>query len=247
MNRKIAYAIPNLFTVASLGCALVALNQASNGAFVHAAWLITLAMVFDGFDGKMARWLNATSKFGAYADTLADFVAFGVVPGFLAWEIGLKHFGFLGYFLSILYVLCGGYRLARFSIQSLSPSSTKDFTGLPIPAAAGTICSFILFTEVVYPDPNAPVILLCIVAFVSFLMVSRFPYIAVNKRKAQRKYIPYFIMLAIAVAIITVRNTIWVYFISAWIYILYGLYNAARKALSRKQEKLVLKKIKKGL
>jgi CDP-diacylglycerol--serine O-phosphatidyltransferase len=243
MNRKIAYAIPNLFTAASLVCGLVALNQVVNAEFINAAWLITLAMIFDGFDGRMARLLNATSKFGSHADSLSDFVAFGVAPAFLAWEVGLKHFGILGYFISILYVLCGGFRLARFNVLKLKSS---DFMGLPIPAAAGTICSFILFNEIVLYDTNTPFILICLLPFLCFLMVSRIPYLAVNKKQRKKKYIIPLIIFALLLAVVTIKYTIWVYLISSWVYIFYGLFNVAKKAVNKKQQKLILKRVKKG-
>jgi CDP-diacylglycerol--serine O-phosphatidyltransferase len=204
-------------------------------------------MIFDGFDGKMARLLNATSKFGSHADSLADFVAFGVTPAFLAWEVGLRHFGFIGYFISILYVLCGGFRLARFNVLSSTSINKSDFMGLPIPGAAAIICSFVLFNEVVLADPNNSLILLCIVPFVSLLMVSKIPYIHVNKRQRKKKYLLPLIIFGLGLAVITVKYSIWVYFISSWLYIIYGLYNFTKRAFNRKQEKLVLKRIKKGM
>ena len=67
-------------------------------------------MFCDGLDGKFARLLNASSKFGMQFDTLSDFVAFGVVPAFMAYKASLYSFGIVGVSISVFYVLCGGFR-----------------------------------------------------------------------------------------------------------------------------------------
>ena len=188
MNRTLAYAIPNLFTAGSLIAALFALHQATHNVFDHACYLITLSIILDGFDGKMARILNSTSRLGAQADSLADFVAFGVVPGFLAWQYSLHNFGFLGFFFFVLYVLCGGFRLARFNVMSEKNAKKEEFVGLPIPAAAGVVASFILFKELAIPDVDLKMLLLFIVPLMSYLMVSKTPYVAMNKVKIRKKY-----------------------------------------------------------
>ena len=259
MDRRIAYAIPNIFTAASLICALVALNQAAEGYFIQAAWLVTLSLILDGFDGRMARMLNATSKIGAQADSLADFVAFGVVPGFLAWQVSLRHFGFIGFSIFIVYVLCGGFRLARYNVMTTSSAIKSDFMGLPIPAAAAAVCSFILFSELVLSNSvnisqsslslreniSIQFTLLMIMAFVSFLMVSKIPYIAVNKKQKKKKYLSLIIVFITVLAVLAIRFTVWVYLISAWLYIIYGLYNMTKLAIIKHHERQIYKKTRK--
>ena len=247
MDRRLAYAIPNLFTAGSLICALVALKLITAGDFVQAAWLLTLSIILDGFDGGMAKILKATSKLGAQADSLTDFVAFGVVAGFLAFEYSLRHFGFIGFFVFIMYVLCGGFRLARFNVQQSNTTDKKSFMGLPIPAAAATICSFILFHEFVLDDFAGHLILLFIMTFVSYLMVSRIPYIAVNKTARRRRYTGIIALTIVSIGVLAVFHTIWVYLACAWLYIFYGLYNQVRQLLKKNQEKPLFarKRIKK--
>ena|GEM_PF-503806 len=254
LDKRIAYLIPNIFTAASVICALVALNQAAGGYFFQAAWLVTMSLILDGFDGRMARVLNATSKIGAQADSLADFVAFGVVPGFIAWQVSLKHFGFLGFAVFIIYVLCGGYRLARFNVMTTSHTTKADFMGLPIPMAAAAVCSFILFKEMVLfnvswfsdsMNTSLQFALVLIMALMSFLMVSKIPYIAVNKKKKTKKYLSLAVAFFTAFAVLAIRFTVWVYFIGAWLYILYGLYNMTKIQIYRHQERLIYKKIRK--
>jgi len=246
MDRRFAYAIPNLFTAGSLICALVALKLITTGDFIQATWLITLSIVLDGFDGGMAKILKATSKLGAEADSLTDFVAFGVVAGFLAFEYSLRHFGFIGFFVFIVYVLCGGFRLARFNVLQANTPEKKNFMGLPIPAAAATICSFILVHETVFYDISAHFILLVIMTLVSCLMVSRIPYIAVNKTTRGRKLKGLIVITVVSVAILAIFHTIWVYLACAWLYIFYGLYNNVRQLMKgKKRPKFVWKRIKK--
>ena len=241
-DKRVAYIIPNMFTAASLICALVALNQISEGYFIQAAWLITLSLVLDGFDGRMARLLNATSRLGAQADSLADFVAFGVVPGFLAWQVSLKDFGFLGFSVFIVYVLCGGFRLARFNVLNTTLTTKADFLGLPIPAAAAAVCSFILFKDLVLIDMNLHYILLIIMAIVSFLMVSKIPYIALNKKQKKKKYISLAVIFVAILAVLAIRFTVWVYLICAWLYIFYGMYNITKIIALKLQERQLYKK-----
>ena len=237
MNKKLAYLIPNFFTASSLICALLALNLIAEGHFVLGAWLITISMLFDGFDGKMARWLNATSKIGAEADSLADFVAFGVVPGFLAWSVCLKHFGTIGFIVFIVYVLCGGFRLARFNVMASNSAKKEDFKGLPIPAAAATIASYVLFNELVVPDKSINFLLLLIMCFLSWLMVSKIPYFAVTKSHKRKKTTTMLIVFVATLVYWAIRYTVWVYMICSWVYICSGLYRQVNVMVKKYQKK----------
>jgi len=225
MNKKLAYAIPNLFTVSSLISALFALTLASNGNYVNSAWLITLSIILDGLDGKMARLLHATSKLGAQADSLADFVAFGVVPSFLAWKCCLYNYGFIGFVIFIAYILCGGFRLARFNVMLEKTTVKTDFTGLPIPGAAAVVASYILFDKMILVNTNILPLLLVIMPFIGFLMVSMIPYVAVTKGKAQKRQKNILIVVACLLIVAMTMYFIWVYFIMSWVYIFYGLFN----------------------
>ncbi|MCK9328314.1 MAG: CDP-diacylglycerol--serine O-phosphatidyltransferase [Candidatus Cloacimonetes bacterium] len=247
MNKRLAYAIPNIFTALSLICALVALNLASNNEFIQAAWVLTLSLLLDGLDGKMARLLKATSKIGAEADSLADFAAFGVVPGFLSWQVGLKHLGLIGFIVFVFYIICGGYRLARYNVITHNPNKKENFLGLPIPAAAAAICSFILFNEIILRDYDGYIILLLIMILMGFLMISHVPYIAVNKSYKKKKQISIISFLIATIAILAIKYTVWVYLITIWLYVLYGMVNFTILAFSRHNTKDYYIKNRKGL
>ena len=156
MINKYKFLIPNAFTAFSLTSGLIALHLIYEGNFVIASWLIALAMVFDGLDGKLARLLNACTKFGAMFDTLSDYVTFGVVPAFLAYKVALHQFGVWGIIFSIFYVFAGGYRLVRFTLDNKNPGIKKPFTGLPIPAAAGLIVSFVIYNFYIWDKIQFP-------------------------------------------------------------------------------------------
>jgi CDP-diacylglycerol--serine O-phosphatidyltransferase len=166
----------------------------SNAEFEAAAKMIGAAVVLDGLDGRIARMTNTVSDFGREMDSLADAITFGLAPAILAFTWGLhfvsspapflhEHLLRAGYFVSFLFLLCGVARLARFNVQTnpipKNPGrpDRKYFVGLPIPAAAGMVVA------VTYASNSVPlqwwgwsVAWMCLLALLSFLMVSTWRY-----------------------------------------------------------------------
>jgi CDP-diacylglycerol--serine O-phosphatidyltransferase len=173
-RHKSVYLLPNLLTMASLFLGFLGLTWAIQGDYASCALCILASCVFDGLDGKVARLTNTTSEFGVQLDSLADLVAFGVVPGVMVYLWMLEEFGRLGLVAAFLFMACGALRLARFNVQAAS-TSKKHFVGLPIPAAACTLATLILFTEYL-PEGSMEVLLptftLALVYVLSFFMVS---------------------------------------------------------------------------
>jgi CDP-diacylglycerol--serine O-phosphatidyltransferase len=93
LRRRGIYLLPNLFTTGVLFCGFFAIVQAMNGRFDIAAIAVYVAMVLDGMDGRVARWTNTQSEFGAQYDSIADMVAFGAAPALIAYEWALKDLG----------------------------------------------------------------------------------------------------------------------------------------------------------
>jgi CDP-diacylglycerol---serine O-phosphatidyltransferase len=135
--------VPNLMTVVGLCSGLTAMRFALDGHFEAAAVAITAAGVIDGLDGRLARLLKGTSRFGAEFDSLSDFACFGVAPGLVLYEWSLKRVGGLGYAACVLYAVCMALRLARFNAMADAPSrpayAYNFFTGVPAPAGAGLV------------------------------------------------------------------------------------------------------------
>lgn len=225
MNTKnLKYLIPNSFTALSLILGLSALHLINLGNFFLAAWLIGFAMVCDFLDGKLARILNAQSKFGAQFDTLSDFVTFGVTPGFLAYSSLLNEVNFVGAAVSIFYVFCGGYRLVRFTLKNKITSKKEPFIGLPIPAAAGMIASFIVFNSYLQDGKIIVDLLLISTFLVSILMISKVEYLPLEKGNKLTKESKFFISLAIISIILAVKYSYFIFIIWMLIYILYGVF-----------------------
>lgn len=153
------YFLPNLFTAGNLFCGFVALTKIveaipNTPEFTHtirvALFYILLACICDLFDGRVARMGGYESPFGREFDSLADIVSFGVAPAFLVHRIVLddvfKLHPKLGWFIASIYLICGAFRLARFNCLADKPGGGggKEFTGFPIPAAAGFVASLTL-------------------------------------------------------------------------------------------------------
>jgi CDP-diacylglycerol---serine O-phosphatidyltransferase len=106
--------------------------------------LIFLAMLFDALDGSAARWAKQTSPFGAQLDSLCDAISFGVAPAFILIKFSPDFHAKLLWMIAALFVVCVILRLARFNVETEEDDTHEYFSGLPSPAAAGTIASFMI-------------------------------------------------------------------------------------------------------
>ncbi len=174
--------VPSLFTTLNMFCGFLSLILTTQGDFEYAAWFIIIAAIFDSLDGVMARLTKSSSDFGVELDSLADLVSFGVAPSFLIYQLSLHTLGSWGVMISSMPMIFGGMRLARFNVQLVGYD--KDyFRGLPIPAMAIMISSFILtyYKNETGLIPVSIPVLASIVVVLSLLMVSTFKYDAAPK------------------------------------------------------------------
>jgi CDP-diacylglycerol--serine O-phosphatidyltransferase len=161
---------------------------------IRAALLyILLACIFDLLDGRVARMVGKESPFGREFDSLADVVSFGVAPAFLVYRIVLRDVFVdapeLGWLIAAVYLICGAFRLARFNCLAVMPQSaqnnTGEFTGVPIPAAAGMVASLTLFLmwwdEKEFAVGTWRYLLPVLLLFLSYLMVSEVKYPSFKK------------------------------------------------------------------
>ena len=171
------YLIPNLLTTGNLFSGLFSILAVFNANYVAASIAILIAVVFDMLDGKSARLMNGTSKFGVEYDSLADLVSFGVAPGLLIYSWALSGHGMFGSAVMFAFVACGALRLARYNAMA-SASESKYFTGLPIPAAASVISTVVLFDHhiVRMGAEVKPILILVMTLTLAFLMVSTIKY-----------------------------------------------------------------------
>lgn len=133
-NGAVKERVPAVLTLGNLLLGFTAILSVTQDRFWVAFWLIFIAGLLDGLDGRVARMTGTSSPMGGQLDSLCDTVSFAVAPALLAFQIGLGELGRLGWAACSFFVACGVIRLARFHS---SPRKDGDFTGLPIPAAGG--------------------------------------------------------------------------------------------------------------
>src|SRR6185503_13162027 len=135
--------VPNLITLLALCAGLTAIRVAFEGQLELALAAIVFAALLDGIDGRVARFLKGTSKFGAELDSLADFVNFGVAPALILYFWGLHEIKSVGWIAAMVFAICAALRLARFNVMIDDPNKPawagNFFTGIPAPAGAITV------------------------------------------------------------------------------------------------------------
>lgn len=175
-RRKGIYILPNLFTTGALFAGFYAIVQAMNGNFDHAPVAIFVAMIFDGLDGRIARWTHTESDFGVQYDSLADVISFGLAPSLVMYEWALTGLGKVGWLAAFLYAAAAALRLARFNVQTDEPHS-MHFTGLPSPSAAAVVAGFVwAMISFGVPGRDLSVLALLITVFAAGTMVSNIEY-----------------------------------------------------------------------
>jgi CDP-diacylglycerol--serine O-phosphatidyltransferase len=231
-NASRIYFLPNLMTAGNLFCGFVAcikciqahylmrgtdvITVEASGLFVEAVWLIFGAMAFDMLDGRLARMGGRESLFGAEFDSLADMVSFGVTPALMMFFLilsptqGYPVFQKVGWFFGFIYLLCAAIRLARFNVithpllNRTEKSPNKDFVGLPVPAAAGTVAALVLFLiNLAKHDKELQLWALALpplLLLIAILMVSKIRYPSGKQIDLQTKTPLTFFLLFLAVA-----------------------------------------------
>ena len=233
MNRaNLIYILPNLFTASSIFVGVISIVEASKGNFMLASWLILLALVFDGLDGRIARMTNTTSQFGVEFDSLADIISFGIAPAMLLYFFIGDEFGRFGILVSALYVIFGAIRLARFNI-STAKTDPSVFIGLPIPTAAIFMSMWILLFHK-YTLESYGVILLVLTLGVSVLMVSNFRYPSFKKVQLDKPMVFKTMIVLMIVASLLYLFSAEGFAIIILGYILYGPLRALRTLNLRK-------------
>ena len=145
LKKTGAVVLPSIFTIANMAFGFFSIISASERNYVLAGWFILMSYVMDMLDGRIARLVHGESSFGVEIDSLSDWMSFGIAPAYLMYNFVLKDYGFWGCPVAFLYILCGALRLARFNVKAHFGGSSKVyFQGLPIPAAAGILASFVL-------------------------------------------------------------------------------------------------------
>ncbi len=202
--------LPNMITLLALCAGLTAIPLAVQGRLEWAVAAIVFAALLDGIDGRVARMLKGTSKFGAELDSLADFVNFGVAPALMLYFWDLHELGNAGWIAAMVFAISTGLRLARFNVMADDPNKPawagNFFVGVPAPAGAITVLLPIYVYYLGMPRLAfvAPVTLVYTLA-IAFLMVSRLPVFSgkrVGKRVRPEMVLPVFVGVVLFFALL---------------------------------------------
>jgi CDP-diacylglycerol---serine O-phosphatidyltransferase len=259
------YFLPNLMTAGNLFCGFVAvirciqanyemkqaaiLTPSAMELYRQAIWLIFGAAAFDMLDGRLARMGGRESLFGAEFDSLADVVSFGMAPAMMVFFLilsptqGYPVFREIGWFFAFIYLLCAAIRLARFNVITnplllrTGKDSNRDFVGLPVPAAAVTVASLVLFILSLAEHDRSlhrwALVLPVLMALIAVLMVSTVRYPSGKNVDLQTKTrLSTFVPILVGVAGIVLFKEIGLLSVML-AYIGFGLFRHARMVSSR--------------
>jgi len=176
--------IPNVLTLLALCAGMTAIRFAIAGNFQAACYAIIAAGVFDGLDGRMARLLKATSRFGAELDSLADFVSFGAAPAAVLYLWTMESLDSVGWAIVLFFAVCCALRLARFNSELTTERpayAAKFFSGAPAPAGAGLLM-LPMFVSFACGDwiARSPYLNAVWISGVALLMVSTLPTVSLK-------------------------------------------------------------------
>lgn len=207
--------LPNLVTVLAICAGLSGIRFGFEGRFEPAVVMVLLAAFLDGIDGRLARMLKATSKFGAQMDSLADIVNFGVAPALVLYAFLLDRAGSPGWIAVLLFAIACGLRLARFNVLDEDHDrpiwQSEYFVGVPAPAGAVLVMLplYLSFLRVgVEPSRPAAFVATGFTVLVAFLLVSRLPvYSGKSLKVPGDKVLP--IILAVVLYILLLMTYPW--------------------------------------
>ncbi len=208
LRRKGIYLLPNLFTTGVLFAGFYAIVQAMNGRFEVGCIAIFVAMVLDGMDGRVARWTNTQSEFGAQYDSIADMVAFGAAPALVAYTWALTTMGTLGWIGAFIYCAGTGIRLARFN-ANITVVDKRYFQGLPSPSGAAVMAGLIwVLADFGFEPEDAfwlPGLAWTMAVFAGITMVSNVPFWSF-KEVNWKKRVPLWVILACVIGLSIVAS-----------------------------------------
>jgi len=199
--------VPNVITLLALCAGLTAIRLAVEDKLEFALAGIVFAAVLDGVDGRVARLIKGTSRFGAELDSLADFVNFGVAPGLILYFWSLHELKSVGWIAAIVFAICAALRLARFNVAIDDPNrpawAGNFFVGVPAPAGAIVVLLPIYLHFLGLPQIVFVTFVYTVV--VALLMVSRLPVFSgkkLSKRVPREMVLPVLVLVVLFVALL---------------------------------------------
>jgi CDP-diacylglycerol--serine O-phosphatidyltransferase len=201
--------IPNIFTLLGLCAGLTAIRMAIEHRWDLTVAALVFAAFLDGIDGRIARLLKASSRFGAELDSLADFVNFGVAPAIIIYTWALDDLRSMGWIAVLVYAVCASLRLARFNValerSDLPAWKSSYFVGVPAPAGALVLLLPIYAQDLGLHLPSLTPLVLLYTLVIALLMVSRVPTFSgklIGQRIAREHVPPVFVLAALFIALL---------------------------------------------
>jgi CDP-diacylglycerol--serine O-phosphatidyltransferase len=230
LSRKGIYLLPNLFTTGALFAGYYSIIAGIQGKFEMACFCIFIAALLDALDGRVARLTNTQSEFGEQYDSLSDLVSFGVAPSLLVYNWSLVHLttvhpvlGKIGWLAAFIYAVSGALRLARFNTQ-IGVIDKAYFQGLPSPAAAAVISSFVwVSVDLQLIGADLKYIVLPLTVISGLLMVSRFRYYSFKTIPFRENVSFIWILLLVLIFVLLTIKTAWVLFVVFSAYAISGI------------------------
>lgn len=221
--KKGIYILPNMLTLVGMFFGFLSIILTMKGNYLHAAWSIVIANIFDGLDGFVARATGSSSRFGVELDSLSDLIAFGAAPAVLVYKWSLQDFGRIGWAVSFFFLACGALRLARFNVQT-APGHSKAFTGMPIPAAATIMASLVIFHYQFhdYP-PEKSFVILILTGLCSLLMVSTLRFHGLKEVNLRSRRPLWFLLGFVLILLVIVIHPPTALFVFAMAYLIIGI------------------------
>lgn len=241
--RRATFFIPSLFTVANMALGFYAIIAAFDHKWTQAAAAVFVGHFMDIIDGRIARFIGGSSKFGGEFDSFADLVSFGMAPAIMIYLVALREYGKLGFLLAFFFVLCGALRLAKFNLKSSDGAPSTTFSGLPIPGAGGCVAMLVLLFGLYQSGQQGRVMgwifdlvptlrkMIPVIVFgLALLMVSKVQYTTFKRTQIFRpQSLRTFLVTVFVLFMIYAypQNTIFILYVS---YILWGIFTTLWRA-----------------
>jgi CDP-diacylglycerol--serine O-phosphatidyltransferase len=206
--------VPNLITILAICAGLTGIRLAFESRYELAVAMVLVAAFLDGIDGRVARLMKATSKFGAQMDSLADIVNFGVAPALVVYVYALDQARSLGWIAALIYTIAAGLRLARFNVMSerdnRAPWQSEYFVGVPAPAGAMLVLlpvylGFLGLTT----DRTFAFLSSGYTVLIAFLLISRLPVWSGKSESRMRRDLVLPAMLGVVIYVAMLMSFTW--------------------------------------
>jgi CDP-diacylglycerol--serine O-phosphatidyltransferase len=237
--------LPNAITAAALCSGLTGIRFAIEEQWAYSVLAVVLAGVLDGIDGRIARLLNAQSRFGAELDSLADSISFGVAPAIILFLWTLNDLPRVGWFAALAFAICCALRLARFNaridVDDQPHKSAGFLTGVPAPVAAGIASTpLYLWMATGREEFREPVVMAIWLSVVAILMISNMATLSwgsIRPRKGLRLGMILFVGLGFAALLLEPWWSLTVISFGYLAFMPYGLIKYGRVKRRRAQER----------